>query len=95
VKNHGVSGEDAEEMLARLDRVITEKPDLIVWQVGTNAILDRVDRAHDLAASQDLIPLAALMSIVPLFRNESVRPIVGYGGRPGAAENEQNRHIWR
>ena len=46
VKNHGVSGEDAKEMLARLDRVMTEKPDLIVWQVGTNAILDRVDRAE-------------------------------------------------
>src|SRR4051812_8764499 len=44
VKNHGVNGEDAEEMLARLDRVIAEKPDLIVWQVGTNAILHRFDR---------------------------------------------------
>jgi acyl-CoA thioesterase-1 len=46
VKNHGVGGEDAEEMLARLDRVIAEKPDLIVWQVGTNAILNRFNRAE-------------------------------------------------
>jgi acyl-CoA thioesterase I len=46
VKNHGVSGEDAQDMLARLDRVIAEKPDLVVWQVGTNAILNHFNRAE-------------------------------------------------
>jgi acyl-CoA thioesterase-1 len=42
VINRGVGGEDAREMLARLDRqVIAERPDLVLWQVGTNAIVDQ------------------------------------------------------
>lgn len=40
VVNRGVNGEDAREMLARFeDNVIAEKPDLVLWQVGTNSIL--------------------------------------------------------
>ena len=40
VLNRGVGGEDAREMLARMDREMTEaKPDLVLWQVGTNALL--------------------------------------------------------
>jgi lysophospholipase L1-like esterase len=46
VLNRGVNGEEAPDMLARLDRgVIDEKPDLVIWQVGTNAVLR--DRAID------------------------------------------------
>jgi len=46
VLNRGVNGEEASEMLLRLDAgVIAEKPDLVLWQVGTNAVLrdDRID----------------------------------------------------
>jgi lysophospholipase L1-like esterase len=40
VLNRGVNGEEAVNMLARFDQdVITAKPDLVLWQVGTNAIL--------------------------------------------------------
>jgi acyl-CoA thioesterase-1 len=40
VLNRGVNGEEARDMLARLDTsVVAEKPDLIIWQVGTNAVL--------------------------------------------------------
>lgn len=40
VVNRGVNGEDAREMLARFDdSVIAEKPDLVLWQVGTNSLL--------------------------------------------------------
>lgn len=40
VLNHGVGGEDAQQMLPRLDRdLANEKPDLVLWQVGTNALL--------------------------------------------------------
>ncbi len=40
VLNRGVNGEEAAEMLVRFDKqVVAEKPDLILWQVGTNAIL--------------------------------------------------------
>jgi acyl-CoA thioesterase I len=38
--NRGVSGENAADMLARMDKdVIDERPDLILWQVGTNSLL--------------------------------------------------------
>jgi acyl-CoA thioesterase I len=41
ILNRGVNGEDVSNMLARLDTaVIREKPDLVLWQVGTNSVLD-------------------------------------------------------
>jgi lysophospholipase L1-like esterase len=44
VVNRGVNGEDAAEMLARLNEdVIAERPDLVLWQVGTNAVLRNFD----------------------------------------------------
>jgi lysophospholipase L1-like esterase len=40
VLNRGVGGEDAREMLARFDRDMRdEHPDLVLWQLGTNALL--------------------------------------------------------
>jgi lysophospholipase L1-like esterase len=40
VLNRGVGGEDAKQMLPRLERdLAAEKPDLVIWQVGTNALL--------------------------------------------------------
>src|SRR5438105_4816937 len=38
VLNRGISGDEASQTLARLDAdVIAENPDLVLWQVGTNA----------------------------------------------------------
>jgi lysophospholipase L1-like esterase len=52
VVNRGKGGEDAREEMARLDRdVLAEYPDLVIWQVGTNAVL----RRDDLAADGDII----------------------------------------
>jgi len=43
VLNRGVNGEEAAQMLARFDRaVVVERPDLVIWQVGTNALLHHV-----------------------------------------------------
>jgi lysophospholipase L1-like esterase len=40
VINRGVNGEEASDMLARLDKtVIAEEPDLVIWQLGTNSVL--------------------------------------------------------
>ena len=40
VINRGVNGETAQEMLARFDRdVFAAHPDLVLWQVGSNAVL--------------------------------------------------------
>ena len=39
--NRGINGQDDKEMLARLQRgVLGAHPDLVIWQVGTNALLD-------------------------------------------------------
>jgi hypothetical protein len=46
VLNRGQGGEDAPEMMARLkNSVLDLKPDLVIWQVGTNAILRNLDPA--------------------------------------------------
>ena len=40
VINRGVNGEEVADMLRRFaDGVIKEKPDLVLWQVGTNSVL--------------------------------------------------------
>jgi lysophospholipase L1-like esterase len=44
VLNRGVGGEDAPEMMKRLQvAVLDMKPDLVIWQVGTNAVLRNLD----------------------------------------------------
>lgn len=44
VINAGVGGEDAPEMMKRLQtEVIDVHPDLVIWQVGTNAVLRNLD----------------------------------------------------
>jgi lysophospholipase L1-like esterase len=46
VINRGVGGEDAPEMMKRLKSdVIDAKPDMVIWQVGTNAVLRNLDPA--------------------------------------------------
>lgn len=52
VVNHGVGGQDVPEEVARLDRdVLAEHPDLVIWQLGTNAVL----RRDNLSADEELI----------------------------------------
>jgi lysophospholipase L1-like esterase len=48
VLNRGVNGDEASDMLRRLDTaVIAEKPDVVLWQVGTNSVLrDRAVLPH-------------------------------------------------
>src|SRR5271166_3448832 len=48
VFNRGVGGQDVGEEIARFQRdVIAEHPDLVIWQVGTNAVLRRDNLADD------------------------------------------------
>jgi acyl-CoA thioesterase I len=51
VINQGVNGEEAREMVARFDTMIAQRPDLVLWQVGTNAVL----RDNPLAPASSLI----------------------------------------
>jgi lysophospholipase L1-like esterase len=51
VINAGVGGEDAPEMMKRLQTSVIDKhPDLVIWQVGTNAVLRNLD--PDVTADQ-------------------------------------------
>jgi acyl-CoA thioesterase I len=52
VLNRGVSGEEVPDMLARFDSsVLAAKPDLVLWQLGTNSVI----RDHPLADHGALI----------------------------------------
>jgi len=52
VLNRGVGGEEIRDMLARFDRdVFAEKPDLVLWQLGTNSVL----RDHEIGSNGALL----------------------------------------
>jgi len=52
IVNQGVGGEDVQDEMKRLhSSVIDLKPDLVIWQLGTNAVL----RGGDLDATMDMI----------------------------------------
>jgi len=54
VVNRGRGGEDAPEMMKRLQtEVIDMKPDLVIWQVGTNAVLRNLDPGETAEMVQD------------------------------------------
>src|SRR6185436_14960435 len=54
VINAGVGGEDAPEMMKRLQKeVIDVHPDLVIWQVGTNAVLRNLDPAETARMVED------------------------------------------
>jgi len=51
VINRGINGEDAADMMARLDDVLAPKPDLVIWQLGTNTVL----RDGSIPATSDIL----------------------------------------
>jgi lysophospholipase L1-like esterase len=88
VVNHGIGGQDVPEELTRLGRdVIAEHPDLVVWQLGTNAVL----RRDDLSADEQLISrgVASLkesgIDVVLMDLQYAPRVLA----RPASAEMEQ------
>jgi lysophospholipase L1-like esterase len=54
VLNRGKGGDDAPEMMQRLQaEVLDMKPDLVIWQVGTNAVLRNLDPAETAKMVED------------------------------------------
>jgi lysophospholipase L1-like esterase len=54
VINRGKGGEDAPEMMKRLQtEVIDMNPDMVIWQVGTNAVLRNLDPAETAKLVED------------------------------------------
>ena len=39
VINFGANGEEAPDMMTRMDAALARNPDLVLWQIGTNAVL--------------------------------------------------------
>jgi len=73
VLNRGRGGEDALEMLARLDaEVLTEKPDMVVWQAGANAALKGLDPEAFRASME--IGLARLAGIDVVLMDSQIAP---------------------
>ena len=93
VVNRGKGGEDAPEMMKRLQtEVIDMKPDLVIWQVGTNAVLRNLDPAETATIVEDGITLiqaagADLVLVDPQYsprlneRAESANKMVRLLGR--------------
>jgi len=93
VVNRGKGGEDAPEMMKRLQSAVLDmKPDLVIWQVGTNAVLRNLDPAetaklveegakHIQAAGADLVLVDPQYSPRVNERAESAGQIVKLLGK--------------
>lgn len=88
VINRGVNGEEARQMLARFDSaVLAEEPSLVLWQVGTNAIL----RDHALAGEAPLIEsgvrkLKAAQTDVVLMDLQYAPKVIAKPNAPGMVD---------
>jgi hypothetical protein len=49
VLNRGKGGEEAPEEVLRFDDIFDEKPSLVIWQVGTNAVFRKTHKIKDTA----------------------------------------------
>ena len=93
VVNRGKGGEDAPEMMRRLQtEVIDMKPDMVIWQVGTNAVLRNLDPAETVnlveegiakiqAAGADLVLVDPQYSPAVNARAESAGKMVNLLGK--------------
>ena len=93
VINRGQGGEDAPEMMKRLQTAVLDmKPDLVIWQVGTNAVLRNLDPvetarlveegiARIQAAGADLVLVDPQYSPKVTERGESASKMVKLLGR--------------
>jgi acyl-CoA thioesterase-1 len=88
VINHGIGGQDVGEELARIDRdVLAEHPDLVIWQVGTNAVLRRDDLSVDERLIWDGVAVMRAHGIDVVLMDLQYAPRVL--DRPATAQMEQ------
>jgi lysophospholipase L1-like esterase len=69
VLNRGVNGEEVDDMLRRFDAgVIAAKPDLVLWQLGTNSVIrDHMSDDHGASIRSGLARLRAAGADVVLI----------------------------
>jgi acyl-CoA thioesterase I len=85
ILNRGVNGDEAADMLARLDTaVISEKPDLVLWQVGTNSVLrDKAVLPHATLLHEGLARLKATGADVVLIDPQYAPRVIAKPGCEG------------
>jgi acyl-CoA thioesterase I len=79
VINRGVNGDEAADMLARFDAAAAEdRPDVILWQVGTNALLrDNPLGPVDMLLQDGLARMKALGADVVLIDPQFAPKVIG------------------
>jgi lysophospholipase L1-like esterase len=53
VLNRGIGGQDADDMITRVPAIIAEKPDLVIWQTGSNDSIRGVSPDRFVAETRD------------------------------------------
>jgi lysophospholipase L1-like esterase len=69
VLNRGANGEEVADMLKRFDKaVLAAKPDLVLWQLGTNSVIrDHMFTDHGLAISEGLNKIRSIGADIVLI----------------------------
>jgi lysophospholipase L1-like esterase len=85
IVNRGVNGDTAADMLARLGTaVIAERPDLVLWQVGTNSVLrDQAVLPHATVLYEGLKRLKASGADVVLIDPQYAPKVINKPGCEG------------
>lgn len=82
VLNHGKGGEDADNMIERITRdVIADRPALVIWQVGANAAMRRMDPGQFATLVRQGVAMLRRAGIeVILMDNQRAPRIAAYPG---------------
>jgi lysophospholipase L1-like esterase len=88
VVNRGANGEEAPDMLARFETsVIAERPDLVIWQLGTNWVLrDRPLDPRAIALHDGLARLKAIHADVILVDPQYTPSVIAKTGTEAMVE---------
>ena len=82
VVNRGISGEVTRQMAARIDRdVLPEKPDLVIWQLGTNSVIHEADPETEMIeARRGIERLKAAGADVMLMDMQYAPAVIAHAG---------------
>ncbi len=78
VLNAGVGGEEVSDMLKRFDTaVVAVKPDLVLWQLGTNSVIrDQMLTSHDASIRDGLKKIRSVGADIVLIDPQFVPKVV-------------------
>ena len=96
--NQGVGGETAKDMVARFEQtVFAESPDLVLWQVGTNAVLQDnplvptetliADGVRQLRARGVDVVLVDSQYAPKVIAKPNIEPMISFLARTAKAQN--------